>query len=47
MLFRSCMALAMKFFLPTMLQVTVVLFPAGWKGICTVHDTMRNVYMLS
>ena len=26
---------------------TVVLFPAGWKGTCTVHDTMRNVYMLS
>jgi uncharacterized protein len=26
---------------------TVVLFPAGWKGICTVHETMRNVYMLS
>jgi uncharacterized protein len=26
---------------------TVVLFPAAWKGICTVHETMRNVYMLS
>jgi uncharacterized cupin superfamily protein len=25
---------------------TVVLFPAGWKGTCTVHQTMRNVYML-
>jgi uncharacterized protein len=25
---------------------TVVLFPAGWKGICTVHHTIRNVYML-
>jgi uncharacterized cupin superfamily protein len=25
---------------------TVVLFPGGWKGICTVHETMRNVYML-
>lgn len=25
---------------------TVVLFPAGWKGTCTVHETMRNVYML-
>jgi uncharacterized cupin superfamily protein len=24
-----------------------VLFPAGWKGTCTVHDTIRNVYMLS
>lgn len=26
---------------------TVVLFPAGWKGMCTVHQTLRNVYMLS
>lgn len=26
---------------------TVVLFKAGWTGICTVHETMRNVYMLS
>jgi uncharacterized protein len=26
---------------------TVVLFPAAWRGICTVHETMRNVYMLS
>jgi uncharacterized cupin superfamily protein len=25
---------------------TMVLFPAGWKGTCTVHQTMRNVYML-
>lgn len=25
---------------------TVVLFPAGWTGICKVHTTMRNVYML-
>ena len=25
---------------------TVVLFPGGWSGTCTVHDTMRNVYML-
>ena len=25
---------------------TMVLFPAGWKGRCTVHQTMRNVYML-
>ena len=25
---------------------TIVLFPAGWKGVCTVHETMRNVYML-
>jgi uncharacterized protein len=25
---------------------TVVLFPGGWKGTCTVHETMRNVYML-
>ena len=25
---------------------TMVLFPAGWKGVCTVHQTMRNVYML-
>lgn len=26
---------------------TCVLFPAGWTGECTVHETMRNVYMLS
>lgn len=25
---------------------TVVLFPGGWNGTCTVHETMRNVYML-
>ena len=26
---------------------TVILFPAGWTGSCTVYETMRNVYMLS
>jgi uncharacterized protein len=26
---------------------SVVLFPAKWKGTCTVHHTIRNVYMLS
>ncbi len=26
---------------------TVVLFPAGWTGQCEVHETMRNIYMLS
>ena len=25
---------------------TLVLFKAGWTGTCTVHETMRNVYML-
>lgn len=25
---------------------TVVMFPAGWTGECTVHETMRNLYML-
>jgi uncharacterized cupin superfamily protein len=25
---------------------TVVLFRAGWRGTCTVLETMRNVYML-
>ncbi len=25
----------------------VVMFPAGWTGECTVHETMRNVYILS
>ena len=25
---------------------TCVLFPAGWTGDCTVHETMRNIYML-
>jgi uncharacterized cupin superfamily protein len=25
---------------------TVVMFPAGWAGECTVHDTIRNIYML-
>ncbi|PBC21837.1 cupin domain-containing protein [Mesorhizobium sp. WSM4310] len=26
---------------------TVVMFPAGWTGECTVHETMRNIYMLA
>jgi uncharacterized cupin superfamily protein len=26
---------------------SVVLFPTNWKGACTVHQTMRNVHMLS
>jgi len=26
---------------------TVVMFPAGWTGQCTVHETMRNIYMLA
>lgn len=26
---------------------TVVHFPAGWTGTCTVHATIRNTYMLS
>ena len=26
---------------------TLVLFPAGWSGICTVHETIRNTYMLT
>lgn len=26
---------------------TCVLFPAGWSGTCTVHETMRNSYMLA
>ncbi len=25
---------------------TCVHFNAGWTGTCTVHETMRNVYML-
>jgi uncharacterized protein len=25
----------------------VVLFKAGWTGTCTVHETLRNVYMLN
>ena len=25
---------------------TCVHFPAGWSGICTVHETIRNAYML-
>jgi uncharacterized cupin superfamily protein len=25
---------------------TCVHFIAGWTGICTVHETLRNVYML-
>jgi len=25
---------------------TLVMFPAGWSGECTVHDTLRNTYML-
>lgn len=26
---------------------TLVLFPAGWTGECTVHSTLRNLYMLA
>ena len=26
---------------------TLVLFPAGWHGECTVHETIRNTYMLT
>ncbi|MCF6098368.1 cupin domain-containing protein [Mesorhizobium muleiense] len=26
---------------------TVVMFPAGWIGECTVHETIRNIYMLA
>ncbi|WP_425327757.1 cupin domain-containing protein [Pseudomonas nitroreducens] len=26
---------------------TLVLFPAGWTGECTVHTTLRNLYMLA
>jgi uncharacterized protein len=25
---------------------TVVMFPAGWTGECTVHEPIRNIYML-
>ena len=26
---------------------TLVLFPGGWSGECTVHETLRNTYMLT
>lgn len=26
---------------------TAVLFPAGWAGECTVHETLRNTYYLT
>ena len=26
---------------------TLVMFPAGWTGECTVHETIRNIYMLA
>ncbi len=26
---------------------TLVIFPGGWAGECTVHETMRNTYMLT
>jgi len=29
------------------LPATLVLFPGGWSGECTVHETMRNTYMLT
>ena len=29
------------------LPETLVLFPEGWRGDCTVHETMRNTYMLT
>jgi uncharacterized protein len=25
---------------------TIALFPAGWAGQCTVHETVRKVYMI-
>jgi hypothetical protein len=25
---------------------TAAFFPQGWKGVCTVHDTVRKVYMI-
>jgi uncharacterized protein len=28
------------------MPATVVMFPAGWTGECTVHETIRNIYML-
>ena len=26
---------------------TAVLFPGGWRGACTVHETIRNSYMMT
>lgn len=26
---------------------TAALFPKDWKGVCTVHETVRKVYMLA
>jgi len=26
---------------------TAVMFPKGWKGVCTVHETLRNTYILA
>jgi uncharacterized cupin superfamily protein len=26
---------------------TLVMFPAGWSGECTVHETIRNIYILA
>ncbi|HEX6015621.1 MAG TPA: cupin domain-containing protein [Geminicoccaceae bacterium] len=25
---------------------TIAFFPAGWSGRCTVHETVRKVYMV-
>jgi uncharacterized protein len=25
---------------------TLALFPKGWKGVCTVHETIRKVYLI-
>jgi len=25
---------------------TIAFFPEGWRGVCTVHDTVRKVYMI-
>ena len=25
---------------------TVAFFPKGWKGVCTVHETIKKVYMV-
>ena len=25
---------------------TIAFFPEGWRGVCTVHETVRKVYMI-
>ena len=45
-LFASFRSVVMPGLGPGISPGTCVHFEAGWSGICTVHETIRNGYML-